>query len=882
MSWIGPLLELLFTALFLRAVWDATRHQPLALDVALVFGALGAFSILAIAQALFGRPPILITDGAVLLLLAQPALTLRLVGRVRSLPAALLPLATLAYAGVGSALALTLAGGATDVSPALVAGALVYFLGVDGLAAWYLIAEARERRGAAKARLVTAAIGTLGLALSLLLASGGQGGAGNASLIEGVGQALALIAALGYLAAFLPPGRLLRLWQAAEATAYTARLVAAPADESRDASWGRLADIAASITGDWSGVVVGSPDAPSVLVATSDGTTGSIATYPAGALEALDPALGTRPGATTDDPIRADVAVRGGGPYVSVVPVGGDAAVLINSARPSLFGGDDLALLRVLGAQTAMLVERRALLDEQEAQATRLAETIAALEAASAAKSDFLASMSHELRTPLNAIIGFSELMRSEPRAADQVAVPLEWVEHIHRSGQHLLGLINDVLDLAKVEAGRLELSREPVELSGAVAESLAGLAPLAERQGVTLTADVPPVVVTVDRGRLRQVLYNLLSNAIKYTPAGGRVAVEGATDGRTARITVADTGIGIAAADQARVFEEFQQVGDPVLRQPGTGLGLALTRRLVEAHGGRVELASTLGVGSRFTVVLPDAVVGAAAALTPPAELPLALGSDILVIEDDPAAVRLLRTYLEGDGYPVRVAPDGERGLAEARRVLPAAIILDVLLPGIDGWDVLRSLKADDRLRDVPVVIVTVVDEREVGLALGAVDYFLKPVDREALLARLAHYTFTTKVKTRPVRILAVDDEAEALDLVAAALEPSGFEVQRASGGAQALALARAEPFDLVICDLVMPGLDGFEVVGRLKDDPATARTPILILTGHELSEADKARLNGRILGIVDKGDAGAAGLHAWLTRAIPQPGPTTGAQAA
>jgi CheY-like chemotaxis protein len=217
-------------------------------------------------------------------------------------------------------------------------------------------------------------------------------------------------------------------------------------------------------------------------------------------------------------------------------------------------------------------------------------------------------------------------------------------------------------------------------------------------------------------------------------------------------------------------------------------------------------------------------------------------------------------------------VAPDGERGLAEARRLPPAAIILDVLLPGIDGWEVLRSLKADDALRDVPVVIVTVVDEREVGLALGAVDYFLKPVDREALLARLAHYTFTTKVKTRPVRILAVDDEPKALDLVAAALEPSGFEVQRAAGGAQAIELAHAHRFDLVICDLVMPGLDGFEVVGRLKGDPATAATPILILTAHELSEADKARLNGGIVGILDKGEAAAAGLRAWLAQAVPR----------
>jgi signal transduction histidine kinase/DNA-binding response OmpR family regulator len=873
MAWTGLAIELLFTLLFLRALVDAARRVPLGRDLALVFGSLGAFSILAIAGALFGSPPPLVAAGAVLLLLAQPVLTLRLVGRVRSLPRLLLPVATIAYAVVALGLEAALANGTSEMAPVWVIGTLAYFLGVDGLAAAYLLAEARRRRGAARIRLATAAIGTLGLAVALLLSSGGRGGAGNASAIEAVGEVLALFAALGYLVAFLPPTRVRRLWQAYEATSYTAQLVGAPADEPIEALWARLAEVAAAITGDWSAVVVSRAAGPSALVASAPPSEAAAAPYPAGALEALGPALGERPGPPGSDPIRADAAARGGGSYVSVVPIAPEAALLISSAHPSLFGDDDLALLGVLGAQTAMLVERRALLAAQQAQAARLAETVAALEAASAAKSDFLASMSHELRTPLNAIIGFSELMRAEPGSDGQVAVPREWVEHVHRSGQHLLGLINDVLDLAKVEAGRLELAREPVELAQAVAESIAGLAPLAERKGLTVTAQVPTAVVTVDRGRLRQILYNLLSNAIKYTPDGGRITIEGAVADATATITVSDTGIGIAPADQARVFEEFQQVGDPALRQAGTGLGLALTRRLVEAHGGRIELASALGSGSRFTVILPDAVTPAAATRR---EVPAAreggAGADILIIEDDPAAVRLLRTYLEGDGYRVRAAPDGERGLTEARGRPPAAIILDVLLPGIDGWDVLRTLKADATLRDVPVVIVTVVDEREVGLALGAVDYFLKPVDREALLARLAHYTFTTKVQTRPVRILAVDDEPEALELVAAALEPSGFEVRRAAGGAEALALARAEPFDLVICDLVMPGLDGFEVVRRLKGDAATAATPILILTAHLLSEADKARLNGRILGVVDKGQAGAEGLRAWLARAVPR----------
>lgn len=235
-------------------------------------------------------------------------------------------------------------------------------------------------------------------------------------------------------------------------------------------------------------------------------------------------------------------------------------------------------------------------------------------------------------------------------------------------------------------------------------------------------------------------------------------------------------------------------------------------------------------------------------------------------MIEDDPSAVRLLRTYLETDGFGVRVARDGPSGLAEARARPPAAIILDILLPGTDGWEVLREFKADPALRDVPVIIVSVVDERGLGLALGAVDYFLKPVDRAALLERLSRYTFTTKVKSGSIRVLAVDDDPAALDLIDAALQPEGFDVVRATGGREAIDRAAVEPFDLVVCDLLMPDLDGFDVVTALKAEPASRDVPILILTAHTLTDAEKIRLNGQILGIVEKGEDGVAGLRRWL----------------
>jgi CheY-like chemotaxis protein len=233
---------------------------------------------------------------------------------------------------------------------------------------------------------------------------------------------------------------------------------------------------------------------------------------------------------------------------------------------------------------------------------------------------------------------------------------------------------------------------------------------------------------------------------------------------------------------------------------------------------------------------------------------------------------VHLLRTYLEADGYTVRVAGDGERGLAEARSGRPSAIVLDVLLPGMDGWEVLRRLKADPEVRDIPVIVVTVVDERELGLALGAVDYYLKPVDRLALLGRLERYTFMHKVQQERVRVLAIDDDPAALGLVSAALVPEGFEVVAHTDPVAGLAAAGEQEFDFVICDLVMPGMDGFEVIAGLQADPRTRDLPILVLTARTLTKADKARLNGNIVAIVDKGEDVRERLLDWMRRAVPR----------
>ncbi len=874
-------IELLFALVFVRALVAYVRHRDsLSRDVTLVFAPLALIFVLDLVRRAIGPAPPAVSTLTGLLILAQPYLTLRLVAQIRLVPPAVLVGALAVY--LLSVVPLVV--WPRPVPPPVTLFAIAVFVVTEAVAAAYLAIETRRRTGSARARLATAAVATALFAIAVLAAGAGAASSDAAAAANLVARIVALLAGLGYLIAFMPPGWLVRMWEATAAYKYSQRLLQTPPAEEIRSIWQRFAAEAVEISGvDAAAVIVAEPEEQARVVASAGLLAGEeSASCPAEELEGLLHELPFERPLTEGGEIISQLGEKAAAGCFSVVRLRPPretrtAALLLFARHQTLFSEDDRALLAALGAQTVILTERRAILSEQERLAAELAATVEALRAASQAKSDFVASMSHELRTPLNAIIGFSELMLAEPKRDQEIVVPSEWVEHIHSSGNHLLSLINDVLDLAKIEAGRLDLHPEPFDLATAVSESLAGLRPLAERKALRLESAVEPLAVVADRGRFRQILYNLLSNAIKFTPAEGTVRVEAQRSDGEVLVSVVDTGVGIAPDDQAHVFEEFRQVGERDQAQAGTGLGLALTRRLVEAHGGRIELESTLGAGSRFTVFLPHEEEQAvpAAPEPAPAAVPhagLRQRPEVLLVEDDPSAVRLLRTYLEADGYDVHVATSGEAGLEEARQRPPAAILLDILLPGMDGWEVLRRLKADDRLRDIPAIILTVMDEREVGLALGAVDYFLKPVDRQALLDRLSRYTFTAKVKQKQVRVLVVDDDAATRETVGATLRQEGFEVVTAAGGREALELARADAIDLVLCDLVMPDLDGFGVVAALKSDAKTRETPILILTAHELTAAEKAALNGNILGVVGKGEDAQAGLRRWLASVVPR----------
>ena len=864
MSIITLAVEILFAVLFIATLVSyARRRDALSRDVMLIFSSVAALFGVVGVNTLIGRLPDPVLGGALLLLLAQPLFTLRLADRLRQVARPVWIAALLGFVVTGAPLLVIPLERIGD----LVIPAVVVFVLIDLAAAWYLGRESRSRVGSARVRLAAAASASAAMALALGMLIFGA----DLPFASDVGRIVALAAATLYLLAFMPPAWVRKVWSAVATFEFTDQLVDAPAGEPAAAVWTRATELARRTTGaSVAVIVVGEPPrllaAAGVRPALERMQPLSLSHLP----RASDP---SRPLTPADGELGA-LATSLGTPHVSVLPMGRSdgepGALLLFRARPSLFAADDHAIVSALIARGAVYAERSQALAEQAALAGRLALTVNALEQASQAKSDFLASMSHELRTPLSAIIGFSALMRDEPLAGERRMVPDEWIEHVHRSGDHLLALINDVLDLTKIEAGRIELQREPFDLSGALAESVEGLRPLAERKHISVLVDAEAGTIEADRGRLRQIVYNLLSNAIKFTPDGGRICVEGRWHGDEARIAVIDTGVGIAADDVDRIFLEFSQVGDIKAREAGTGLGLALSRRLAEAHGGQISVTSEPGRGSRFEVRLPDARAAEAEVAEPTISTDLGgNGVTVLVIEDDPGAVRLLRTYLETEGYDVAVATDGKAGIAAARASLPAAIILDVLLPGIDGWEVLRRLKADPQLRDVPVVVVTVVDERNVAMSLGAVDYFLKPVRPEALLARLSQYTFTTKVKQRRVRVLAIDDDPGARALVVNALRPEGFDVVAAASGREALELALADPPELVICDLLMPDMDGYEVVNRLHANDATRDTTILILTGQELTTSDRARLNGKVAAILAKGDDPRPAFAKWLRRA-------------
>ena len=518
--------------------------------------------------------------------------------------------------------------------------------------------------------------------------------------------------------------------------------------------------------------------------------------------------------------------------------------------------GDELeALADQFNVMAGRLKESYAGLEQKVEERTReVEEKSRQLELASQHKSQFLSSMSHELRTPLNAIIGLTEMMVTNAArfGTEKAAEPLR---RVHRAGSHLLGLINQVLDLSKIEAGKLELSPDWVNLTPLINEVVDTARPLAEQNNNRLVVKGQENLgsLTVDPMRLRQILLNLLSNACKFTKQGEvtLLARKLVNEGNWIEFAVSDTGIGMTPEQQAKLFEEFTQADSSTARQyGGTGLGLAITRKLARMMGGDVTLTSEAGKGSTFTVRLP-------ASTDVPAEAPISSDRGrstradcVLVIDDDATARELISDHLKAGGFSVVTAAGGVEGIKLAKELQPTAITLDVMMPDLDGWSVLAALRQNPELADIPVIMVSIVDDKRRGIALGAAGYLTKPIDRERLHRLVRRF----QAPTRATRVLMVEDDASQRERMLGWLERPHWIVREAANGQEALDLLREEKPDVILLDLMMPEMDGFEVVAALQGDKDWRDIPVIVITSLDLDAKDRARLNSGVQSVLVK----------------------------
>ncbi len=486
-------------------------------------------------------------------------------------------------------------------------------------------------------------------------------------------------------------------------------------------------------------------------------------------------------------------------------------------------------------------------------------------------KTRFLANMSHELRTPLNAILNFTRFLSKE-RYGSLSERQQELQQRILANADHLLGLINDILDLAKIEAGRIELFCEEVDLVPVLQGVMATAVGLTKDKQLTLELEAPEELplVQVDKTRIRQVLLNLLSNAAKFTPHGGITVRAQVTAEQTIRIDVIDTGIGIAPEHQALIFEEFRQVQSDLQREyQGTGLGLPISKRLVEMHGGHMGMISTFGEGSTFFFTLPIAQ-RVVASPEPIHEVVPVLPDDhtrpcIVVVDDDQSSQDILRDYLESAGYTVQPVLDSRLALAKIEQVQPQLVILDILMPHLDGWQVLTMIKSNPATAAIPVLICSITEQQQLGLALGATDYLVKPIHETALLDRVQ------QMLPPPATVLVVDDDPDARQIIRTILALKRYQVLEASDGESGLTMLSQLRPDMLVLDLMLPGMDGFAVLEQVRSDPQCASVPVLIITAMDLQLPERLWLQERASAWVQKSQLSADQFLLQIAQSMP-----------
>ena len=694
--------DVLFAVVFVAAVGLALRHRRrAAIDAALMFGSLSfvvlqgeLFRILGI------KLPELLGEALVVVLLAVPYLFLRLVDDLTVVPRTAMRLALAAFVVTSVALIATTA----PYPPVLIVAVILYFGLAEIYGAILLVRESFRATAVLKRRAQAAALGSLLLGVALLVAGVPQLLPDAAPLIQSLTRVLVLLSATAYVLGIATPGFLKRAWLEPELRHFLARVAAIPPDAQPE----RIVEDLASRVSQTLGAME-----THIALASGGRALGSG--------QPLEVAAALTEAEVLQRPVMASIGAAGRREALLAAPVTARGrrigALAARLRRPPLFADDELELVALLADQAALILDGSRLYADLAAANRQLSD-------ATRAKSEFLANMSHELRTPLNAILGFSDLL-VEQLDERLTSSQRRYFNNIRDAGHHLLDLINEVLDLSKVEAGRLEIRPESIRLSSLLDPVVASTRSAAVAAGQDFVDRVSgDVLVRVDPGRMRQIMYNLLSNAVKFTPQGGQVELRAEANGQDLYLQVADTGMGIPVEKKDRVFGTFERLHEGRSEASGTGLGLALTKKLVELHGGTIGFESTESVGSTFFVLIPAVVI------------PAVTGPRILVVEDEQRDAELLAALAGRLGAAVELVGTAASARDAIDRSAPLAIILDLRLPDGRGEDLLAELKNDPRRRAIPVLVVSVEDDEGRSRPLGADDHLTKPIDRERVTA--------------------------------------------------------------------------------------------------------------------------------------------------
>ncbi|MBV9173791.1 MAG: response regulator [Chloroflexi bacterium] len=862
--------DVAYLLLGVAAVRAAIRsHERARLDVALLFGSLAVAVAVQEAQLLSCLPggscissPVL-TDLTVIVILILPYALLRLVDDIAEVPGWQVWLTLVALVALGASF---IAAGPTPPSW-LVLLLLVYLCVGTIYSAAAFVRRARTGVGLMRRRMAAIAWGCALLAATFVIATV-SAALPTSEALTPIARLITLISGLCFWAGFFPPAWLSQAWRLPELLEYLrpTRALATHTDTTLDSealAFERLISATDRTTGARRTLLIlADPhandlylwSAPSARVSADGGIIGQ-------ALRSMRPAV-IRSLQPQDLP-ESIIAVFGRDQLprtAMLVPIAINqrpAGVLAAFAdKGPMFVEDDLSMVQFFAGEAAASLQMQ-----------RLRETTSELEAlreADRLKDEFMAVVSHELRTPLTAISGYADILLRN------ISGPLNERQErqtvgIRDAARRLLSLINDLLDVSKLQAGTLDLHVAALDSHAALVRAVASTRVIAVTKGVQIEVETPETEVApvlADDDRLQQILTNLLINAIKFTPQGGRVTADATAEpskrtpgGTEILFRVRDTGVGLAPGQATRIWDRFYQAESTATRRfGGAGLGLSIVRRLAELHGGEAQATSAgLGHGSTFLVRLPAAATSMAVVDAPAAQAPLAtVAVDgpgpasgwplVLVVEDDPHIATVLRTYLEADGYRVEVVTDGQIAIQAARSLSPFAITLDISLPKLDGWSVLNALKREPTTSEIPVIVVSILDNRDFGLVLGATDYLVKPIDNERLrgvLRRLSNGS-----QTSPGSILVVDDDPSVLDVFTSLLTADGWRVMTAPDGEAALATVARERPSAMLLDLTLPGVDGFEVMRCVRSQPATRDLPIIVVTAKDLTDEDRQRL--------------------------------------